>query len=86
MLMSHLVCNDVRLDIRHLPAALHHKCDIPGNIHDPHVNLRPLTPLMFNEGTPPFSGEIRYSTVRQCDGNGLVVGMNLDHTDPLQNA
>ena len=30
--MSDLVVNDVRLAIRHLPAALHHKCDVPGKM------------------------------------------------------
>ena len=33
-----------------------------------------------------FSGEIRYSTVTPCDGDGLVVGIHLDHQEPLENA
>ena len=33
-----------------------------------------------------FSGEIRYSTITPCDGDGLVVGINLDHREPLEYA
>ena len=33
-----------------------------------------------------FSGEIRCSTLTPCNGDGLVVGINLDHREPLENA
>lgn len=84
--MTHFVCNDVRLAIRHLPAALHHKCEVPGNIQDAHINLRPFRSLVSEQESPPLSGEMRYSTVTPCDGDGLVVGINLDHREPLENA
>ena len=84
--MTHFVCNDVRLAIRHLPAALHHKCDVPGNIQDAHISLRPFRYLMSDQESPPLSGEMRYSTVTPCDGDGLVVGINLDQREPLENA
>ena len=84
--MSHFVCNDVRIAIRHPPAALHHKCDAPGNIHDAHINLRPFRSLVSDEESPPSLGEIRYSIVTPCDGHSLVTGINLDHREPLENA
>ena len=83
--MTHFVCNDVRLAIRHLPAALHHKCDVPENIQDAHINLRPFRSLVSDQESPPLSGEMRYSNVTPCDGDGLVVGINLDHREPLEN-
>ena len=58
--------NDLRLAIRHLSAVLHRKCDVPGNIHDAHINLKPFRSLM--------SDERRYSTVTPCDGDGLGLG------------
>ena len=84
--MSHFVVNDVRLAIRHLAAALDHKCDVPGNIHDAHINMRPFRSLVTDEESPPLSGEMRFSTVTPCDGDGLVVGINFDHREPLENA
>ena len=36
--------------------------------------------------SPALLGEIRYSTVTPCDCDGLVVGINLDHQEPLENA
>ena len=84
--MSLFVCNDVSLAIGHLPAALHHKCDVPGNIHDAHINLRLFRSLVSDKESPPFSGEIRYSTVTPGDDDSLVMGINLDHREPLENA
>lgn len=84
--MTHFVCNDVRLAIRHLPAALHHKCDVPENIQDAHINLRPFRSLVSDQESPPLSGDMSYSNVTPCDGDGLVVGINLDHREPLENA
>ena len=84
--LTHSVCNDVRLDIRHLSAALHHECNVRGNIHDTHINLRLFGSLVSDEESPALLGEIRYSTVTPCDGDGLVVGINLDHQEPLENA
>ena len=69
-----------------IPAALHHKCNVPGNIHDTHINFRLFGSLVSDEESPALWGEIRYSTVTPCDGDGLVVGFNLDHQEPLENA
>ena len=41
---------------------------------------------MSDQESPPLSGEIRYSTVTTCDGDGLTVGINFDHREPLENA
>ena len=46
---SHFLCNDVRLEIRHLTAALHDNCGVPGNIHGAHFDLRPFWSLMSND-------------------------------------
>ena len=59
---------------------------MPGNIHDTHINLRLFGSLVSDEESPALLGEIRYSIVTPCDGDGLVVGINLDHQEPLENA
>ena len=41
---------------------------------------------MSDEESPPFLGEIRYSTVTSCDSDSLVMTINLDHREPLENA
>ena len=50
--------------------------------------MRPISTLdllgLQCQMTPPLSGKIRYSTVTPCDGHGLVVGINLDHTELLE--
>ena len=58
---------------------------MPGNIHDTHINLRLFGSLVSDEESPALLGEIKYSTVTPC-GDGLVVGINLDHQEPLENA
>ena len=57
---------------------------MPGNIHDTHISLRLFGSLVSDEESPALLGEISYSTVTPCDG--LVVGINLDHQEPLENA
>ena len=59
---------------------------MPGNIHDTHINLRLFGSLVSDEESPALLGEIRYSTVNLSDGDGLLVGTNLDHQEPLENA
>jgi len=61
-------------------------CNVPGNIHDTHINLTLFGSLVSDEESPALLGEIRYSTVTPCDGDGLLVGTNLDHQEPLENA
>ena len=49
-------------------------------------NLRPFSSLLSDYESPTHSGEIRCSIVTPCAGDGLVVGVNLDRTAPLENA
>ena len=57
---------------------------MPGNIHDTYINLRLFGSLVSDEESPALLGEIRDSTETPCDG--VVVGINLDHQEPLENA
>ena len=57
--LPHFVCNDIRLAIRHLPAALHHKCNVLGNIHETHINLTLFGSLVSDEESPALLAEIR---------------------------
>ncbi|XP_015752838.1 PREDICTED: uncharacterized protein LOC107332619 isoform X2 [Acropora digitifera] len=58
--------NDVRLAMRHLPAAAHHNCGVPGNIHEAHFSFRPSrssvsddsTTFRRNKGYPKLSEEL----------------------------
>ena len=49
--MSHLAYSDVRLAMRHLPAAAHHNCGVPGNIHEAHFSFRPSRSSVSDDST-----------------------------------
>ena len=41
---------------------------------------------MCDNGSPELSDKIRYPTVIPCDGDGLVMNIDIDADKPLENA
>lgn len=84
--MSHFVSSEVRSAIINLPARIHHTCDVPSNIHEAYNNTSPYKSVVCDNGSPELSDKIRYPTVIPCDGDGLVMNIDIDSDKPLENA
>ena len=85
--MSHFVCSEVRLAVENLVDIIHHKCHVPTNIHLAHNGFSPFKSIVDEHQTPELSDEIELSSVTPCDGDGLVMNIDLaDLADPLRNA
>ena len=84
--MSHFVSAEVRSVIVNLPARIHHTCDVPSNIYVAYNNTSPYRSVVCDQGSPELSDKIRYPTVIPCDGDGLVMNINIDSDKPLENA
>ena len=84
--MSHFVSAEVRSAIVNLPARIHHTCDVPSNIYEAYNNTSPYRSVVCDDGGPELSKKICYPTVIPCDGDGLVMNINIDSDKPLENA
>ena len=84
--MSHFVSAEVRSAIVNLPARMHHTCYVPNNIYEAYQNTSPYRSEVCDDGSPELSDKIPYPTVIPCDGDGLVININIDSDKPLENA
>jgi hypothetical protein len=84
--MSHFVCSEVRSAVTNLPARIHHTCDVPTNIYIAYSSLSPFKSVVTENERPELSDQISFSTVTPCDGDGLIMNIDISSDKPLQNA
>ena len=84
--MSHFVSAEVRSAIVNLPARIHHTCDVPSNTYKAYQNTSPYRSVVCDNDSPELSNKIPYPTVVPCDGDGLVMNINIDSEKPLGSA
>ena len=80
--MSHFVSTEIHSAIINLPARIHHTCDVPSNIHKAYNNTSPYSSVVCDKGSP----ELTEPTVIPCDGDGLVMNIDINSDKPLENA
>ena len=58
---------------------------MPSNIHEAYNNTSPYKSVVCDNGSPELSDKIRCATVVHCDGNGLVMNIDIDSDKTLEN-